>query len=155
MADSPQGAVWAPTDPGPAATAAPGTPSDPGKPEASAVPVPRPTAGSTSGTQTPVASLVPAGPPTDPAAEDAPVDAPAGDTSIDAVGAAWTTPGTATGRASPEPAAAGGLRRQVFGFLPYWELSGASRKLNYDVISTIAYFSVGADRQGQPAQAGC
>ncbi len=76
------------------------------------------------------------------------MDAPAGDTSIDAVGAAWTTPGTATGLAAPEPAAAGGLRRQVFGFLPYWELSGASRKLNYDLISTIAYFSVGADRKG-------
>ena len=45
-------------------------------------------------------------------------------------------------------AAASGLRRQVFGFLPYWELSGASTKLNNDVLSTIAYFSVGADRDG-------
>ncbi|MEI7744201.1 MAG: glycosyl hydrolase family 18 protein, partial [Chloroflexota bacterium] len=40
------------------------------------------------------------------------------------------------------------LRRQVFGFLPYWELSGASTKLNFDVRSTIAYFSVGADGNG-------
>jgi spore germination protein YaaH/flagellar hook assembly protein FlgD len=45
-------------------------------------------------------------------------------------------------------AAAPGLRRQVFGFLPYWELSGAATKLNYDVLSTIAYFSVGANAKG-------
>jgi spore germination protein YaaH/flagellar hook assembly protein FlgD len=45
-------------------------------------------------------------------------------------------------------AAASGLRRQVFGFLPYWELNGASSKLNHDVLSTIAYFSVGATRDG-------
>jgi spore germination protein YaaH/flagellar hook assembly protein FlgD len=45
-------------------------------------------------------------------------------------------------------AAARGLRRQVFGFLPYWELSGAVSKLNNDVLSTIAYFSVGVDRLG-------
>ena len=36
----------------------------------------------------------------------------------------------------------------MFGFLPYWELSGASTKLNYDVLSTIAYFSVGANAKG-------
>ncbi len=47
-----------------------------------------------------------------------------------------------------DPAAASGLRRQVFGFLPYWELSGASSKLNYGVLSTIAYFSVGATSSG-------
>jgi spore germination protein YaaH len=38
------------------------------------------------------------------------------------------------------------LRRQVFGFLPYWEVNDAV--LNYDVLSTIAYFSVGADKYG-------
>ncbi len=32
------------------------------------------------------------------------------------------------------------LRREVLGFLPYWELSGTS--LNYDALSTIAYFGV-------------
>jgi spore germination protein YaaH/flagellar hook assembly protein FlgD len=46
-----------------------------------------------------------------------------------------------------DTAAASRLRRQVFGFLPYWELSGAS-KLNDDLLSTIAYFSVGADKAG-------
>lgn len=46
------------------------------------------------------------------------------------------------------PAAASALRRQVFGFLPYWQLSGASTSLNYGVLSTIAYFSIGADAAG-------
>jgi len=41
-----------------------------------------------------------------------------------------------------------GLRRQVFGFLPYWELQGASTSLAFDTLSTIAYFSVGADKAG-------
>jgi spore germination protein YaaH/flagellar hook assembly protein FlgD len=76
---------------------------------------------------------------------DRPVDAPSNDHPIAA---------TAVTAATPEPdptfdlAAASGLRRQVFGFLPYWEVSGASTKLNYDVLSTIAYFSVGATERG-------
>jgi spore germination protein YaaH/flagellar hook assembly protein FlgD len=36
----------------------------------------------------------------------------------------------------------------VFGFLPYWEVSGASTSLNYATLTTIAYFSVGADAAG-------
>ena len=61
--------------------------------------------------------------------------------------------------AAPEPdvaapdAVAKGLKRQVFGFLPYWTLADKSTVLNYDYLSTIAYFSVGADRLRQPAQA--
>ncbi len=51
-------------------------------------------------------------------------------------------------------AAASGLRRQVFGFLPYWELNGASTKLNHDVLSTIAYFSVGATGDRRPQEEG-
>ncbi len=38
------------------------------------------------------------------------------------------------------------LRRQVFGFLPYWEVASAT--LDDETLSTIAYFSVGADRNG-------
>ncbi len=76
---------------------------------------------------------------------DSPVDGPGGDPAVDARGVAYATPPTAT---DVDLAAAAGLRRQVFGFLPYWELSGASTKLNHDVLSTIAYFSVGADRAG-------
>ncbi len=75
----------------------------------------------------------------------APVDASGGTRSIAATGASYITGAAAT---SVEPAAASGLRRQVFGFLPYWELSGAGSKVNTDVLSTIAYFSVGADRDG-------
>ncbi len=47
-----------------------------------------------------------------------------------------------------DPLAATDLRRQVFGFLPYWELSDGSTRLNYQLLSTIAYFGVGADASG-------
>ncbi|HYH91969.1 MAG TPA: glycosyl hydrolase family 18 protein, partial [Candidatus Saccharimonadales bacterium] len=42
----------------------------------------------------------------------------------------------------------GGLRREVFGFLPYWELSDSSTTLDWAKISTLAYFGVGADGKG-------
>ncbi|HEY6057677.1 MAG TPA: glycosyl hydrolase family 18 protein [Candidatus Limnocylindrales bacterium] len=48
--------------------------------------------------------------------------------------------------------AATGLRRQVFGFLPYWELSDRSTTLNYALLSTIAYFSVGVEPDGDLAK---
>ena len=43
-----------------------------------------------------------------------------------------------------------GLRREVFGFLPYWILSdaGAMEQMNYELVSTIAYFGVGARSDG-------
>src|SRR5262249_38313844 len=43
--------------------------------------------------------------------------------------------------------ATNGLHREVFGFLPYWELN-SSLKLNYGTLSTIGYFSVPVDRNG-------
>jgi spore germination protein YaaH/flagellar hook assembly protein FlgD len=46
------------------------------------------------------------------------------------------------------PAASTGLRRQVFGFLPYWTLGDSTTVLDYRDLSTIAYFSVGADANG-------
>jgi hypothetical protein len=46
-------------------------------------------------------------------------------------------------RVSPD-----GLRKEVFGFLPYWELNARSLRLDYRKISTIAYFGVGADAAG-------
>jgi spore germination protein YaaH/flagellar hook assembly protein FlgD len=73
--------------------------------------------------------------------DDAPIDRPVSD----AHGAAYLEPAADDG---VDLAASAGLRRQVFGFLPYWELPGASSKLNYGLLSTIAYFSVGADRTG-------
>ncbi|MEO5919123.1 MAG: glycosyl hydrolase family 18 protein, partial [Candidatus Limnocylindrales bacterium] len=44
--------------------------------------------------------------------------------------------------------AAGSLSREVFGFLPYWELTDSSTTLNWPLLSTVAYFSVGADQAG-------
>jgi spore germination protein YaaH/flagellar hook assembly protein FlgD len=42
----------------------------------------------------------------------------------------------------------GGLRREVFGFLPYWELTDTSTRLDWETLSTIAYFGVGAAANG-------
>ncbi len=74
----------------------------------------------------------------------APIDTAGNRGAVLAAPAAWTVPSTA----SAEPAVASGLRRQVFGFLPYWQLTGAAASLRYDDLSTIAYFSVGADSAG-------
>ena len=55
-----------------------------------------------------------------------------------------------------QPAAAvdpGALKREVFGFLPYWELSDSSTRLDWEKLSTVAYFGVGAPRQRQPPEA--
>jgi spore germination protein YaaH/flagellar hook assembly protein FlgD len=75
-----------------------------------------------------------------------PVDGPTVDpaTVQQANGASAVAPSTfAAG--SPQNA---GLLRQVFGFLPYWQVSDPSTTLSYDVLSTIAYFSVGANAAG-------
>ena len=42
----------------------------------------------------------------------------------------------------------GALRREVFGFLPYWQVNSSSLRIQYDKISTIAYFGIGADAAG-------
>jgi spore germination protein YaaH/flagellar hook assembly protein FlgD len=152
MAASDNGSQWADTKPSdsgdgvggqdPAASAAPSPTADPSRtPE---LPAPD------DSTQSPGppdsdAPVDPAAvPDATPAPVDAPVDAPASDPATPAQGASLTDPVEPTF----DPAAASGLRRQVFGFLPYWELSGASTKLNYDVLSTVAYFSVGATSKG-------
>ena len=120
-------------------------------------------AGSASGRQmrpaqaaAPAAPAAPTTPPVAPAepgvspepsaapSETAPIDAPAVDPSA--------VP-TADDASSVMPAAEGQLeldgtrlRRQVMGFLPYWEVSDAV--LDYELLSTIAYFSVGSDKYG-------
>ncbi len=86
----------------------------------------------------------PAASPAASSAPTAPVDAPAAGPSdppvADGASAALPPP-------SPNVALDGTrLRRQVMGFLPYWELSDA--KLDYELLSTIAFFSVGADKNG-------
>jgi spore germination protein YaaH/flagellar hook assembly protein FlgD len=75
----------------------------------------------------------------------APYDAPSGIVPIQATPLSAEMP---VPDSTAAPAAASGLRRQVFGFLPYWEVSGASTRLNYAVLTTIAYFSVGVDAAG-------
>ena len=42
----------------------------------------------------------------------------------------------------------GGLRREVFGFLPYWDLTDSSTTLDWEKLSTIAYFAVGVSANG-------
>ena len=78
-------------------------------------------------------------------APTAPVDSPAVDPSevpaADGASAALPAPRTA-----PSSLDGTRLRREVMGFLPYWEVNDAV--LDYEVLSTIAYFSVGADRNG-------
>ena len=96
---------------------------------------------------------LPSLPPPDPIL-GAPVDLPS----------AMTTPADATSTSFEIPAGSGtgvtptlqpdavislnGLRREIFGFLPYWEVSSSSLRLDYRKISTIAYFGVGADALG-------
>src|SRR5207247_9881919 len=60
------------------------------------------------------------------------------------------SPGSATaGSVTPQDATAlNGRRREIFGFLPYWEVNSSSLRLDYAKISTIAYFGVGADDAG-------
>ena len=80
------------------------------------------------------------------------VDLALGHAAASGASAPAATAAAAVTAASPDTTAAtratAGLRRQVFGFLPYWELSGASTSLNYGTLTTVAYFSVGADAAG-------
>lgn len=76
-----------------------------------------------------------------------PVDHPANDTTdvISAEPASTTMPNAGS---AIDLTASSGLRRQIFGFLPYWNLNDGGMVLNYNLLSTIAYFSVGADSRG-------
>jgi spore germination protein YaaH/flagellar hook assembly protein FlgD len=42
----------------------------------------------------------------------------------------------------------GGLKRDVFGFLPYWELTASTTRLDWEKLSTVAYFGVGVAADG-------
>ncbi len=80
----------------------------------------------------------------------APIIAPAGEPSA-AVGPADLPYLKRTASIPVDLAAAvdpGGLKREVFGFLPYWELSDSSTRLDWEKLSTIAYFGVGAAGNG-------
>jgi spore germination protein YaaH/flagellar hook assembly protein FlgD len=73
-----------------------------------------------------------------------PIDGPSGPSGP----AAEPASAVVTTESPPDPPGATDLRRQVFGFLPYWELSDGSTRLDYQLLSTIAYFGVGADANG-------
>lgn len=61
--------------------------------------------------------------------------------------ASFVTPGDAevTAGATVD---ANGLRREIFGFLPYWEVGDASTTLDWRTLSTVAYFGVGCTSTG-------
>ena len=70
----------------------------------------------------------------------APVALPAGQGSAAAAPDLVTGPGSVTPNGTTNL-----LRREVFGFLPYWELGSA---LDYSTLSTIAYFGVDLNTDG-------
>lgn len=57
------------------------------------------------------------------------------------------------GAAGPAGTLPNGLRREVLGFLPYWKLDAATRtSLRLDLVSTLAYFSIGVQPNGYLAR---
>ena len=55
----------------------------------------------------------------------------------------------AGGVAGPGGPLPNGLRREVLGFLPHWKLDATTRaSLRFDLLSTIAYFSIGVEGDG-------
>ena len=60
----------------------------------------------------------------------------------------FVDPATATSARLAAVVDPGGLRREVFGFLPYWEIADPSTTLDWEKLSTIAYFGVGAAANG-------
>ncbi len=48
--------------------------------------------------------------------------------------------------------AAVGMRREVYGFLPYWMLTDPDTRLDFGVLTHVAYFLVGADANGNLAR---
>ena len=86
---------------------------------------------------------------------DAEVDLPTGSGAAAAAGVPASLASYTTTDATPSPAVAptaaitpAGLRREIFGFLPYWELNDSSLRIDYRKVSTIAYFGVGVDTAG-------
>jgi len=60
----------------------------------------------------------------------------------------WSTTAEHEQSAPSAAVSSSGLQREVFGFLPYWELTDSSTTLDFSKISTIAYFGVGIDAAG-------
>ncbi len=101
-------------------------------------------------TPEPSADLPPVDPaPVDPTPEPA-LDAPAVDPAdvVPAEPASWSFADSDPVVRPDAPVSSGGLRKEIFGFLPYWELSASDTRLDWEKLSTIAYFGVGATSTG-------
>ncbi len=72
-------------------------------------------------------------------------------------GSTWATPDAPAVTAFDSPSTADAeqrvnvLRRQVYGYIPYWESAYAS-SLNFDILSTVAYFGVAVRGNGDLAK---
>ena len=62
--------------------------------------------------------------------------------------ASYVTSGSGDDATAAAPIGANGLRREVFGFLPYWEVGDSDTTLDWRTLSTVAYFSVGCRSSG-------
>jgi spore germination protein YaaH/flagellar hook assembly protein FlgD len=101
-------------------------------------------------TADPGASPSPAAGPAAPATEVPPADTPSiePEARVTATLASWTSGPEAVQADLAAVVDPGGLKREVFGFLPYWELTDSSTRLDWGKISTLAYFGVGTDSKG-------
>jgi spore germination protein YaaH/flagellar hook assembly protein FlgD len=86
------------------------------------------------------------GSPTPDPSVDQPIVDP--DSVVPATAAGWTRSSDPEGYAPQARVDPGALRREVFGFLPYWQLNSSTLRIEYDKISTIAFFGVGTDSAG-------
>ena len=73
---------------------------------------------------------------------------PAADASAGSVEPASFVTSGIDGTSAAAPVGKDGLRREVFGFLPYWEVGDSSTTLDWRTLSTVAYFSVGCLSSG-------
>ncbi len=110
-------------------------------PESTATPLPTPDPGPTA-TPAPSSTALPS--------DAAPVDVPAVDPAdaIPADPTSWSFADEGSPLKPDAAVSAGGLRREIFGFLPYWELSDSSTRLDWAKLSTVAFFGVGASSTG-------
>lgn len=78
--------------------------------------------------------------------DDANTEAPADASTV--MPASYVTNGLGEDEIAAAPIGPSGLQREVFGFLPYWELSDSDTTLDWRTLSTVAYFSVGCLSSG-------
>jgi spore germination protein YaaH len=78
------------------------------------------------------------------------LDQPADPSGLAVAGELASTSGAAEHAKVESTAVVGpsGLRREVFGFLPYWQLADDATVLNWRTLSTVAYFGVGCTSSG-------